>query len=230
MAHSIAPAVRVHVRREGFTVFERVIRVARRSPARAGLVATIVAASALGLFGTLVVVPPLREATRIFEEGIFVHDARAPAACTFCELPVRGAALMSWEVPSAYARAVVLSRGLFAVGAAALLALLVEVLHARRPRRLSAGSTAHDEIASEVLSSTDLVSAERGAIHLVRPDRLSGTLERGDLSTPYRSSATSLLAATEMTPRGPVIRLRAGDRVKARIADLTLDVEGLDRG
>ena len=93
-----------------------------------------------------------------------------------------------------------------------------------------AGTAATDEIASDMLSSTELFAAERGGVLLLHPERLTGTLERGDLTTPYRANVANLVAAAEMTPRGPAIRIRAGDRVRARIADLALDVEGLVDG
>ena len=211
-------------------MFEQVLRVARRSPVRAALAALLVGASALGLFGVLFVVPPLRDATQIYEAGILVHDPNRPLACTVCEIPVTGDELMSWHIPDDYARAAVLSRGLLALGAATLLLLGLELRRARRPRRFTAGTAATDEIASDMLSSTELFAAEQGGVLLLHPERLTGTLERGDLATPYRANHANLVAAAEMTPRGPAIRIRAGDRVRARIADLALDVEGLVDG
>lgn len=226
MSTPLARAVRVHVCREGFTVFERVLRAPRRSPLRAGLVAAILVATALGVVGTKLVVPPLAEATFLYQTGIFIHDPRTPAACTFCETLVTGVDLVSWHVPDDFQRATLLSRGLFIVAFAAFLLLVFEVVRTRRPRHLRAGAS--DEIASDALPSTTLLAIEGGAIQLLRPDQLAGTLERGDLGNPYRANTASLVAAAEMTPRGPVLRLRAGDRVRARIADLWLDVDGLE--
>src|SRR4051794_35587023 len=96
MANSLAQAVHVHVRREGFTVFERVVRVARRSPARPGLVAAFLVSMALGLFGTLVVLPPLAQAADTFGAGSWIHNPHTPAACTACEVFVPGDELVQW--------------------------------------------------------------------------------------------------------------------------------------
>jgi hypothetical protein len=93
----------------------------RRQWSRAQLIflATALAALALGLFGELVILPPL------------AHGTNALAAM----INFKGEEVPAWRIAQDYTSASVMSAGLVAVGAIASLLFVVGAVRARRRRR-----------------------------------------------------------------------------------------------